>query len=76
MITKNEAISLYLDKFPDRLIDEVFESEEFWIISGKDKETGEELDVSPVSINKENGHLEEYFPPMHSGSLRVDTSCK
>lgn len=70
MVTKNEAIAMYLEKYQDRLIDEVFETPELWIISGKDKETGEELDVSPTSIRKDNGAIEEYFPPMHSGSFR------
>lgn len=70
MIAKSEAIAKYLEKYSDRLIDEVFETQDLWIISGKDKETGEELDVSPTSVRKDNGYMEEYFPPTHSGSLK------
>ena len=72
MIAKDEAISKYLEAFPDRLIDEIFETPDLWIISGKDRETGEELDVSPASIRKIDGKMEEYFPPLHDGSLQAN----
>ena len=71
MVTRDEAISKYLKTYPDRIIDEVFETAECWIISGCDKVTGEELDVSPAAINKTNGAVDEYFPPVHAGSMRA-----
>lgn len=74
MISKNEAIIKYLEKYPERLVDEVFETHDRWIISGKDKVTGDELDVSPESIKKEDGSMEEYFPPMHSASMKASDS--
>lgn len=72
MITKDEAISMYLNRYPNRLVDELFETSDLWIISGKDKETGEELDVSPTSIRKDNGELAEFFPPSHSGHIKAN----
>ncbi len=72
MITRSEAITIYLDIYPDRLVDEVFETSDLWIISGKDKNTGEELDVSPTSIRKDNGDVAEFFPPSHLGYTKTD----
>lgn len=69
MVTKNEAISKYLSAYPDRMVDEVFETPGCWIISGRDKETGEELDISPTAIDKNTGTVDEYFPPSHTGSM-------
>lgn len=71
MVTRNDAISKYLCTYPDRIIDEVFETPECWIISGRDKMTGEELDISPSAINKIDGTVDEYFPPSHTGSMKV-----
>lgn len=66
MISKEEAILKYLAMYPERLVNEVFDMPGCWIISGKDKETGEELDVRPDSIRKDDGQMEGYFPPDHT----------
>lgn len=71
MITRDEAISMYLERFPKRLVDEVFETRDLFIISGLDRETGEELDVSPVSISKKDGHIGEFFPPAHADGFQA-----
>lgn len=71
MVTRDEAISKFLSAYPDRIVDEVFETPTCWIISGRDKETGEELDISPSAIDKTNGTIDEYFPPSHAGSMKA-----
>lgn len=72
-MNRDEAILKYLERYPDRLVDEVFETPGLWIISGLDKETGEELDVSPTSIDKENGQMNEFFPPKHMSGLQASS---
>ena len=71
MVTRDEAIKTFFRTYPERIVDEVFETPENWIISGRDKVTGEELDVSPVAIDKIDGTVNEYFPPSHAGSMKA-----
>ncbi len=71
MVTRDQAITRFLKNYPDRIVDEVFETTECWIISARDKVTGEELDVSPIAIDKIDGTLKEYFPPSYAGSMKA-----
>ena len=39
-----------------------------WVFGFKGT-NGEEVDFSPISVTKENGEIEEYFPPHHIEEL-------
>ena len=70
MITLQEACKIYLSNYPDRIIDGLLETPEEWIISGADKRSGLELDLSPTLILKETGEMQAFFPPKHSIKLK------
>ena len=75
MICINEAKALYLNRYPDRMIDEVYETNSCWVISGIDRVSGEELDSPPISVDKNTGEMKVYFPPAHTGMIQKNISC-
>lgn len=70
MITFEQACKLYEEKFPTQSIISALDVGDEWVFSAGDKETGEELDVSPIAISKDNGSMRTFFPPANREKLR------
>lgn len=70
MITITQACGLYCRRFPDRQVETVLDVGDEWVISGKDRETGMPLDVSPVAFRKEDGAARVFFPPANRMKLK------
>ncbi|MCM1060062.1 MAG: hypothetical protein NC452_07185 [Eubacterium sp.] len=70
MITFKEAKAIYEIQYPDYAISSVLDVGDEFVISARDKESGEELDISPIAINKESGSMRMFFPPMNMDKLR------
>lgn len=69
MITIKQAIELYSEKNPTFLVDGIIDVGDEWVISARDKETGLEIDASPLAINKETGAFRVFFPPKNAQKL-------
>lgn len=63
MIDVYKAIELY-KLHTHEIVGAVFDIGHSFVISSID-ETGEDLDTSPLAINKANGEITVYFPPDH-----------
>ena len=70
MITFEEARAIYEKQYPNYAISSALDVGNEFVISSRDKESGEELDISPIAINKESGTLRLFFPPMNMDKLR------
>lgn len=70
MITLEQACSLYCIKYPTRQVENVLDVGDEWVISGKDADTGMEIDVSPVAFRKEDGAARVFFPPANRMKLK------
>ena len=63
MILLEQAIKLYYEAYPTRLIDNALDVGDEWVFSACDRETGLEIDASPIAVNKDSGALRVFFPP-------------
>lgn len=70
MITFEEARAIYEKQYPNYAISFALDVGNEFVISSRDKESGEELDISPIAINKESGTMRLFFPPMNMDKLR------
>lgn len=70
MITFEEARAIYEKQYPNHAISSALDVGDEFVISSQDKESGEELDISPIAINKESGSMRTFFPPMNMDKLR------
>ena len=70
MITFEEARAIYEKQYPNYTISSALDVGNEFVISSRDKESGEELDISPIAINKESGTMRLFFPPMNMDKLR------
>lgn len=70
MITLEQACSLYCSKYPTRQVDTVLDVGDEWVISGKDADTGMEIDAAPVAFRKEDGAARTFFPPANRAKLK------
>ena len=69
MITIEKAIEIYYASNSDLKISGILDTGEEWVISAVDKETGMDIDASPLAVNKEDGKITVFFPPMNMGKL-------
>lgn len=70
MITLEEAKVKALEYIGAGLeIAEVNELPDKWVFSFCDAATKEEPDISPVSVDKGDGRVDEFFPPDHMDEL-------
>ena len=69
MISIKKAIELYYKSNPSLKISGILETDDEWIISAVDRESGMEIDASPLAISKNDGKITVFFPPMHAGEL-------
>lgn len=67
MVTLDNAKALISAKYPNRVVSTIVHTEKYWIFGFSDRETGLPLDVNPVSVNKQDGKMESFFPPAHRG---------
>lgn len=72
-MTLQEAIVMYQSRFQNRLVSEVLDAGDMWIVAAVDRETKEELDISPTSIDKFSGQMRTFFPPAHAEKLKTAT---
>lgn len=70
MITFEEARAIYEKQYPNYAISSALDVGNEFVISSRDKESGEELDISPIAINKGSGTMRLFFPPMNMDKLR------
>ncbi len=70
MINLEKACELYETTFPRQMIDTILDVGDEWVISGRDKNTTVELDISPVAIAKEDGKIRTFFPPANIDKLK------
>lgn len=70
MITFEEARAIYEKQYPSYAISSALDVGDEFVISSRDKESEEELDISPIAINKESGSMRLFFPPMNMDKLR------
>lgn len=73
MITLEEAILAYENKYPDYAIGGILDVGDEWVISAKLKATGEELTISPTAISKDDCSMRVFFPPMNMDKLENAT---
>ena len=59
------ALEIYMNKYPSYKVGTILHIGDEWVVSARDKETDLELDISPVSINKNTGDIKVFFPPMN-----------
>lgn len=70
MITFEEARTIFEKEYPNYAISSAIDVGDEFVISSKDKESGEELDISPIAISKESGLMRLFFPPMNMNKLK------
>ncbi len=70
MITFEEAKAIYEKQYPHYAISSALDVGDEFVISSRDKESGEELDISPIAINKDSGLIRTFFPPMNMDKLK------
>ncbi len=69
MITLKQGIEKYLEQYPKYAVDSIFDVGDEWVIGARDRETGEEIDVSPIAVSKENGNMRVFFPPANRAKM-------
>lgn len=69
MITIEKAIELYYASNPNLKISGILDTGDEWVISAVDRESGLEIDASPLAISKQDGKITVFFPPMNMGKL-------
>ena len=70
MITFEMAKSIYKKQYPNYLISSAVDVGDEYVFSSRDKESGEELDISPIAINKDSGAIRVFFPPLNIDKLK------
>ncbi len=70
MISFVEAISIYELKYPENKIIGAIETQDEWVISAADRESGLELDSAPIAISKVTGDMKVFFPPANREKIR------
>lgn len=70
MISIEKAIELYYASNSALKISGILDTGDEWVISAVDRETGLEIDASPLAINKEDGKITVFFPPMNMYKLQ------
>lgn len=69
MISIEKAIEIYYEKFPNRVITGVLDVGDEFVFKATEKD-GEMIYASPIAIDKENGTISSFFPPMNREKLK------
>ena len=69
MINIEKAIEIYYEAHPNFKISGILDTGDEWVISAVDRESGMEIDSSPLAVNKETGKVTVFFPPRHANKL-------
>ena len=69
MISIEKAMEIYYEKFPNRVITGVLDVGDEFVFKSTEKD-GEMIYASPIAINKENGAISSFFPPMNREKLK------
>lgn len=69
MISIEKAIELYYASNSALKISGILDTGDEWVISAVDRESGLEIDASPLAVNKEDGKITVFFPPMNIDKL-------
>lgn len=69
MISIEKAIEIYYESNSNLKISGILDTGDEWVISAVDKESGMDIDASPLAINKKDGKITVFFPPMNMGKL-------
>ena len=71
-MNKDEAIKIVMDKYPNRTIDKVTETDNYYLISISDKEKIKNDNIKPIvcddglkAVNKATGSIFTYNPIKH-----------
>ena len=63
MIDIKEAVQRFQTEYPDLKVDLVSDVGDEWVFGFVDRETGAELEFSPIAMDKEFGTFRTFFPP-------------
>ena len=70
MISIERAIEIYYMSNSELKISGILDTGEEWVFSAVDRESGMEIDASPLAVSKEDGKITVFFPPMNMCKLQ------